>query len=202
MGDDLENCLSVSIKGLLTSAGPNEHPLTDTTANPPNRISVALQHQIDGCQSGWYKVEYPEIKGRWRPSEDETMPSQTRRELWMQEQKVRLLFVSLTLCSPPVLGGGGWDHRTRREADRNSERLMGRLTHEQAACFLFPHDHVLVKQPAAEFALCSLRFNDQMSLPPLACCRRATASSGLRLGHIDGKITQQNFERKFQTFTL
>lgn len=121
----------------------------------------------------------------------------------MQEQKVRLLFVSLTLCSPVLgEGGGGSDHRSRGEADRKSERLMGSLTHEQDACFLFPHDHVLVKQPAAEFARCSLRFNDQMSLPPLACCRRPTASSRPPLGDIDAEITQQNSERKFQTFTL
>lgn len=108
-------------------------PSTDSEAR--NRISVTLLHQTDGCQSDRQKVEYPSL---WLKSKGDDglqrtgkATSETRRELWIQEQKVRLLFFCLSLCSPPVLGG--LVHKRGRETDRETGRgwwvdwLMHRL---------------------------------------------------------------------------
>lgn len=48
---------------VLTSAEPNEQLLTDSTANPPNRLSEALEHQTDGCQSADIRLNMQKSKG-------------------------------------------------------------------------------------------------------------------------------------------
>lgn len=102
------------------------------------RGCMTLQHPIFGCQSDRYNVEYPSLCWTiWLKSKGDDglqraikATSETRCELRIQEQKVRLLFFCLCLCSPPVLGG--LQHKSERE--RNGQSLMDTLPVSFSTC--------------------------------------------------------------------
>lgn len=120
------------------------------------RGSVTLQHPTFGCQSDRYKVEYPSLcRTIWLKSKGDDglqrtskATSETRRELRIQEQKVRLLFFCLSLCSPPVLGG--LKHKRERETEEQVE--FDGQTDSRTDC-MFPFPHI---RPTACSRICSL----------------------------------------------